>query len=189
MIYGYARVSTIGQERDGNGLIEQETSLREHGAAVIYKEAFTGTKIERPMLNKLLNEVKPGDTIIVTKLDRVSRTAEEGIHLVKQLMAMDVTLHILNMGILNNTPVGKLMVTMLMGFAEFERDMIVQRTMEGKAIARQRTGYKEGRKRKDIDMSEYQTRVESGEISVAEACRQLGISKQTWYNRVKESAA
>ena len=153
MMYGYARVSTKGQAKDGNSLEAQERALKEAGAKVIYKEAFTGTKKERPQFNKLLEEVKQGDTIIVTKLDRVARSATQGIELINGLIERGITLHILNMGVMDNTPTGKLIRTVFFGFAEFERDMIVERTTEGKAVAKENAAargekFKEGRPEK-----------------------------------------
>lgn len=145
MIYGYARVSTKGQAKDGNSLEAQEQLLRENGATEIYKDAFTGTKAHRPELDKLLSKIKSGDKLIVTKLDRVARSASQGIELVNTLLDKGVTVHILNMGMMDNTPTGKLIRTIMLAFAEFERDMIVERTQEGKAIAKQRDDFKEGR--------------------------------------------
>lgn len=145
MIYGYARVSTKGQAKDGNSLEVQERLLREAGAEVIYSDAFTGTKTDRPELNKLLAELKADDKIIVTKLDRMARTTTQGIELVNELLERGVIVHILNMGLMDNTPTGKLIRTIFLGFAEFERDMIVERTQEGKAIAKQKPDFREGR--------------------------------------------
>lgn len=150
MIYGYARVSTKGQAKDGNSLEAQEGALKAAGATRIYKEAFTGTKTDRPELTKLLAELKSGDTLMVTKLDRIARTAAKGIELIDNLSDKGVTVHILNMGILDNSTTGKLIRNIFFAFAEFERDMIVDRTQEGKAIAREtarRKGeiFKEGR--------------------------------------------
>lgn len=145
MIYGYARVSTKGQAKDGNSLEAQERVLREAGAEVIYSDAFTGTKTDRPELNKLLAELKADDKIIVTKLDRMARTTTQGIELVNDLLERGVVVHILNMGLMDSTPTGKLIRTIFLGFAEFERDMIVERTQEGKAIAKQKPDFKEGR--------------------------------------------
>ena len=71
MIYGYARVSTKGQAKDGNSLEGQETVLKEAGAEIIFSDVFTGTKAHRPELDKLLSQIKDGDKLIVTKLDRV----------------------------------------------------------------------------------------------------------------------
>lgn len=148
MIYGYARVSTQMQAQNGNSLESQEKELRANGAEIIYKDTYTGTKSDRPEFGKLLSEIKTGDTLIVCKLDRFARNAEDAIHIIKDLVNRKITVNILNMGIADNTPMGKLMVTILSGFAEFERDLIVERTQEGKAIAKQRPGYREGRKPK-----------------------------------------
>jgi len=145
MIYGYSRVSTKGQAKDGNGLEAQERMLREAGAEVIYTDTFTGTKTNRPELNKLLVQLNDGDKLIVTKLDRIARSASQGIELVNELLGRGVVVHILNMGLMDNTPTGKLIRTIFLGFAEFERDMIVERTQEGKAIAKQKPDYREGR--------------------------------------------
>lgn len=147
MIYGYSRVSTKTQAKDGNGLEAQNIALKEAGAEVIYTDAFTGTKTDRPELNKLLEQLQDGDKLIVTKLDRIARSASQGIELVNQLLERGVVVHILNMGLMDNTPTGKLIRTIFLGFAEFERDMIVERTQEGKAIARQKPDFKEGRPR------------------------------------------
>ena len=142
MIYGYARVSTLGQAK-GNSLDEQERVLKENGAEVIYIDSFTGTKADRPEFNKLLKILTTGDMLVVSKLDRFARNTVDGITIVKELLEKSVKVHILNMGLVDNTPTGKLILTVMLAFAEFERDMIVQRTQEGKAIAKQKevTGY------------------------------------------------
>lgn len=145
MIYGYARVSTRGQAKDGNSIEAQKKILQQQGAMEIYADAFTGTKTHRPELDKLMNKLQAGDKLIVTKLDRVARSATQGIELVNTLLDRGVTVHILNMGVMDNTPSGKLIRTIMLAFAEFERDMIVERTQEGKAIARQKDDYREGR--------------------------------------------
>lgn len=104
--------------------------------------------MDRPAFTALLDKLTAGDTLIVTKLDRFARTAVEGGAIVQQLHARGVTINILNMGIADNTPMGKLMVTMLLAFAEFERDMIVERTQSGKAIARANGKQVDGRPKK-----------------------------------------
>lgn len=148
MIYGYARVSTKGQAKEGNSLEAQEKLLRAAGAAEIVTDAFTGTKADRPAFSGLMDIISTGDTLVVTKLDRFARNAEDAIHIIKVLVNRGVVVNILNMGIADNTPMGKLMITILSGFAEFERDMIVERTQEGKAIAKQNPNFKEGRPKK-----------------------------------------
>ena len=148
MVFGYGRVSTINQGKNGNSLQEQENRLREAGAQEIVLDVFTGTKIDRPEFAKLLSRLQSGDKLIVTKLDRFARTAVEGGAIVKELHERGVTIQILNMGIADNTPMGRLMVNMLLAFAEFERDMIVERTQAGKAVAREKGIRVDGRPKK-----------------------------------------
>lgn len=148
MIYGYARVSTSKQMKNGNSIEEQETKLKEAGAEIIVKDGYTGTKMERPQFTALMEQLQDGDKLIVTKLDRFARTAVQGVEVVQSLLARGVTIHILNMGIADNSPMGKLMVTILLAFAEFERDCIVEHTQSGKAIARANGQRVDGRPKK-----------------------------------------
>ena len=139
MIYGYARVSTKGQAKDGNSLESQEK---------IYSDSSSGTKIDRPQLDELLSKLQDGDTLIVTKLDRIARSMTQGSKLVNELIGKGVKVHILNIGIMDNTPSSKLIRNIFFSFAEYERDMIVERTQEGKTVARTKNGFKEGRPKK-----------------------------------------
>ncbi|WP_090635900.1 recombinase family protein [Neobacillus massiliamazoniensis] len=143
MIYGYARVSTQGQDLQG-----QLEHLKSAGCEEIYSEKFTGTKAERQEFQKLLKTLKEGDTLIVTKLDRFARSAIDGIAIIKQLFERGVRVNVLNMGIIEDTPTGRLILNIFLAFAEFERDLIVERTKEGKAIAKQKGDFKEGRPKK-----------------------------------------
>lgn len=181
---GYGRVSTKGQQRDGNSLEDQRSKLEDAGCDEIVLEAYTGTKMDRPKFTKLLAELEPGDTLVVTKLDRFARTASEGSALVKELLERGVAVHILNMGLIENTPTGRLILNVLLSFAEFERDMIVERTSEGKALAKATNpDYKEGRRALEIpeDFEWYKLAVGTGEITVTKACEELGVSRSTWY--------
>ena len=148
MIYGYARVSTKGQAKDGNSLEAQEKALREAGANEIYVDAFTGTKTDRPEFDKLMNKIQKGDTLIGTKLDRFARRMSQGSELVSDLIERGIKVYILNIGVMDNTPSSKLIRNVFFAFAEFERDMIVERTMEGKTIAKQNPDFREGRPKK-----------------------------------------
>lgn len=188
MIYGYARVSTKGQAKDGNSLEAQEKTLRDNGAQTIFRESFTGTKKDRPRLNELLAILKEGDTVVVTKLDRIARSTRDGLDIIDELLTKGVAIHILNMGKFDNSPSGKLMRTIFFAFAEFERDMIVERTNEGKAICRENNPeWREGRKTVDIpDFEKFLEKQKRGEMSVKECCDILKISRSTWYNRVSE---
>lgn len=184
MIYGYARVSTKGQARDGNSLEAQTKALNEAGVEMIFSDSFTGTKIDRPEFDKLKNRLSCGDKLIVTKLDRFARSASQGSELIESLISQGVTVHILNMGIMDNTPTGKLIRTIMLGFAEFERDMIVQRTQEGKEIARAKGIRVDGRPKVDISPEEFQkfrNLQKEGSLTVGQCCEKLEISRSTWY--------
>ena len=135
MVCGYARVSTKIQEKNGNSLDAQEDLLRDSGARLVYKESCSGGTLDRPQLNELLHALEPGDTLMVTKLDRLARSASQGIAFINKLLGHGIKVHVLNMGLMDNTPTGKLIRTILLAFAEFERDMIVERTQEGRKIS------------------------------------------------------
>ena len=191
MTYGYTRVSTATQAREGNSLDSQATDiLARYPDAEIIREAYSGAK-ERPLFNDLLDRLLPGDTLVVTKLDRFCRTTKEGLGHIDRLMGSGVRIHILNMGLIEDTPMGRLIVTTLLAFAEFEREIIIERTSNGKAAAREtKPGYKEGRHRLDVsDRFDQAVRdFESGFKTVAECCSLLGCSKATWYRRIRETA-
>lgn len=147
-IYGYCRVSTPGQARNGNSLKEQKERLKAAGVEEIYTDVFTGKKMNRPKLQELTKKLKEGDTLIVTRLDRLGRSVSQASTLITELLDAGVTINVLNLGILSNGSVSTLMRNILLSFAQFERDMIAERTQEGKAIARQREGFKDGRPKK-----------------------------------------
>ena len=190
MVYGYARVSTVGQARYGNSLQDQEEKLKAAGAQIIFHDAYTGKKCHRPQFDALMSAIKEGDTFIVTKIDRFARSTIDGLNLVENLLNRGVIVNILNLGIMDNTPNGKLIRTIFFAFAEWERDLIVERTNEGKFYARQREDYQEGRpKKKTSDFKKLLKKQKGGLMTVKECCAELGISKRTWYNRVKEVTA
>ena len=155
MKFAYARVSTRKQSRDGNGLEEQIVQLKIAGYDELVVEEFTASTTKRPKLDALIQRLQTGDTIIVTKLDRFARTTAEGSKLISDLLNRGVSVHILNMGLIDNTPTGKLITHILLAFAEYERDLIIERTQAGKEIARSKDGFRDGRppidqKRKDF---------------------------------------
>lgn len=189
MIYGYARVSTKGQARDGNSLEGQTSALQEAGAEIIYHDSYTGCSTHRPELDKLLSVLQPGDTLMVTKLDRFARSLYQGTQLIENLTEKEVTIHVLNLGVMNNTPTGKLIRNLMLGIAEFERDMIKERTSEGKAIAREKGIRVDGRPEKNIPLPlfrDFVKKQKDGEMTVAECCAVLNISRSTWYKKLKE---
>lgn len=180
---GYGRVSTRGQGKNGNSLEDQRSKLEEAGCDEIVLEVYTGTKMDRPKFTKLLDELEEGDTLVVCKLDRFARTAREGLEIVEELMKRGVKVHILNMGLIEDTPMGNLILTVMLAFAQFERDTIVERTQAGKAIAKEKDDYTEGRPRREIpeNFEEYLRRNEAGEISVSAACKEMGVARAHWY--------
>lgn len=189
--YGYARVSSKGQESDGNGLDVQKEALFAAGCVKVVTEAFTGTKMERPKFTELIESLEPGDTLVVTKLDRFARTASAGVEVIKDLMAKGISVHVLNMGLVEDTPTGRLILNVLLAFAEFERDNIVERLAEGKEVEKANNpNYKEGRKelKRPDNFDSYRERVESGEITAVAACKELGVSRSTWYKWLREVA-
>lgn len=188
MIYGYARVSTKGQAKDGNSLEGQSILLKESGVDKIFYDSFTGRKMERPEFNKLLSILHEGDKLIVTKLDRFARSAVQGSQMIEELIAKGVTVHVLNIGLMDNTPTGKLIRNIMLSFAEFERDMIVERTQEGKAIAREKGIRVDGRPKKNVPtetLRNYYILQQKGKMTVDDCCEELNISRSTWYNLTK----
>ena len=175
MRYGYARVSTTGQD-----LQAQIDALKAEGCEVIFSEKFTGTRTDRPEFQKLLSKLKEGDTLIVTKLDRFARSTLEAIKTIRELFERGVKVHVFNIGVVENTPSGRLIFNVLSSFAEFERDLIVERTQEGKEIARQKPGFREGRPpnytKKHLELA--LSLLDSGD-SYKEVEEKTGISKST----------
>lgn len=191
MIYGYARVSTKGQAKNGNSLEEQREAIlaRYHGAEII-QEASSGAKY-REAFTSLVQNAKRGDIVVVTKLDRFCRTTKEGLQYIDELMDKGVGIHILNMGLIEDTAMGRLIVTNLLAFAEFERAMIVERTQGGKEIAKQSPGYREGRKPIECNIElfdELAVLVSEGVKTVSEASRELGVSRAKWYRLIEATA-
>lgn len=143
MKYGYARVSSRGQD-----LTVQINQLIENGvsASNIFKEKVSGRKKDdRDQFNKLLETVKEGDTIVISKLDRFARSTRDALNTIEMLKEKGVYLIVLNMGgmpVDTSTAIGKLMITMLAGIAEFEADLSKERQAEGIELAKRRGVYK-----------------------------------------------
>ena len=147
-IYGYARVSTQGQ--DLNDQVEQ---LIKQGVEPgnIFREKFTGTTSKRPQFEALRSKLTSGDEVIVAKIDRLGRKTSDVISFLDKCSNEEITVNVLNMGRLDDSPGGRLMRNIISSFAEYERDMIVSRTQEGKAYAKQHNpDYQEGRPKRRI---------------------------------------
>ena len=144
MIYGYARVSSKKQLH-GNSLEEPRAALTANGAISITAEQYTGKTTSRPKLQALIASLRAEDTLMVTKLDRLARHVTEGIELIRELFARAIKVHVLNIGLLENTSMGNFFITTLLAVAELERSMIIERTQAGKEVARTKAGFREGR--------------------------------------------
>ena len=188
MEYGYARVSTKGQ-LDGNSIEEQTNAiLAVYSDAEITVESYSGAK-ERPLFNQVLDKAQEGDFVIVTKLDRFCRSTKEGLEYIDRLLNKGVKIHLLNMGLIESSPMGRLIVTNLLAFAEFERSMILERTQSGKAIAKQKDDFREGRP-KTYGKKQINHAVELLEShSYKEVVALTGISKSTLIRAKAEKKA
>ena len=119
-------------------------------------------------------------------MDRIARSLRQGIDLIDSLVEKGVAVNVLNMGKIDDTPTGKLIRNVMLSFAEFERDMIMQRTAEGKAIAKQQPGYKEGRKEKYSKAQiDHAMRLLEGSNSYRQVAEMTGISKSTLIRKKK----
>lgn len=185
MKYGYARVSTQGQD-----LMPQVVQLKVEGCDKIYQEKFTGTTKERPQFNELLSILKEGDSLVVTKLDRFARSAKDATSIIEELFKKGIRVHVLNMGIVEDTPTGRLIFNIMVSFAQFERDMIVERTQEGKAIAKKRQDFREGRPKKFTKkQSEHALHLLDEGLSYKQVSERTGISPATLTRMKREANA
>ncbi len=157
MKYGYIRVSSKNQKSDGNSLEAQMDAVRSAGAEKVFIETYTGVKLERPEFTKLLDVVKQDDMIIITKMDRFARTVAQATETITTLIDNGIVVYVLNLGVLDNSSMSVLVRNLLLSFAQFERDLIIERTQEGRAIARLKPDYREGRpkkyKRQQMDLA------------------------------------
>ncbi|MFE7078655.1 recombinase family protein [Priestia megaterium] len=191
MKYGYARVSSVGQN-----LSAQIRQLEEVGCDLVFKEKVSGRKKEdREQFNILLEKVQKGDTIVVTKLDRFARSTKDALSTIEYLNNKGVSLIVLNMGgdkVDTGTAIGKLMITVLSGIAEFEADMIKERQLEGIEEAKKRGVYK-GRPAKYTEKHrglQYAIELfhnrDTNKLTVKEIEEITKISRATLYRAVKE---
>lgn len=183
MIFGYARVSTQEQNLD-----RQLDSLKASGAEEIIQEKITGTKADRPELNRLLDKLRKGDVILIADLTRLSRSTKDLFSLVEQIEKKGANIKSLKESWLDTTtPQGKLMFTFMAGISQFERDLISQRTREGLEAARAR-GKQGGRKSK-LDANKKKVIYElyqQKKTTVKDICDMFGITKPTLYKVIEE---
>lgn len=193
-VYGYVRVSSRKQADQGNGLAAQRQALLDHGVPAdrIVEEVFTGRKVgNRPKLQALLRKLEPGDTLTVTRLDRIARTANEGYDTVLGLTRQGVIVDVLNMGRIEDSPMGRLMLHMLLAFSEFERDLILDRMAEGMEIAMKDPNFHRGRRIKYTKAQRQHALALLENHTYTEVEKMTGIPRSTlsYYKRRAEAAA
>lgn len=172
MLIGYARTSTLEQEA---GLEAQMRDLTGLGCEKVFREQVSSVATRR-VLEEALEFIRAGDTLVVTKLDRLARSVPHMWEIVKRLQGKGVDLRIVNLGIDTGTPTGKLMLSVLGGVAEFERDMMLERQREGIAKAKAEGKYKGRKPTARAKTAEIKALAESG-MSMGAIAAKLGIGK------------
>lgn len=183
MNIGYARVSTEEQNLD-----RQIDILKQAGCDRIYEEKVSGLKKERTELNKILDQIRTGDVIIIADLTRLSRSVKDLFSLVEQIEEKGANIKSIKESWVDTTTAqGKLMFTIFAGISQFERDLISQRTIEGLNAARAR-GKKGGRpKTNDKDIKLAVKMYNSKNYSISEITKATGVSKTTLYRYINNN--
>ncbi len=184
MKIGYARVSTKDQVLD-----LQIDALEKDGCELIFKETASGAKTDRPELQKLLTHLRKGDIVVVYKLDRLGRSLKHLLDVVAELNQKEVGIRSINDAIDTTTPQGRLFFNISASFAEFERDLIRERTKSGLEAARAR-GRKGGRRQgmtKDAEQKAIlaETYYKEGKMGVNQIAKEIGVSKMTLYKYLR----
>ena len=180
MKIGYVRVSTEEQNT-----ARQEIMLRELGVDELFVDRASGKNADRPELNRMMNFVRRGDTIIVESISRFARNTRDLLDLVERLTEKQVEFVSRKEAIDTTTPTGKFMLTVFAAVAELEREYILQRQREGIAIAKQQGKYRGRPPKAYPDFERIAARWQKGEITAVQAMKQLGMSKTRFYERVK----
>lgn len=182
MTIGYARVSTSGQNLDG-----QCDSLRQAGCERIYSEKISGAKAQRPELGRLLDALREGDTVVITELTRLGRSVKELFNIIERVHDAGASIKSLRETWLDTTtPQGNLLFTIFTGLSQFERDLIRQRTKDGLEAARAR-GRKGGRPKAASGKIETALKMYDSRLhSIAEITAATGISRATLYRSIDE---
>lgn len=177
---GYGRVSTADQTARS-----QEDALKSAKVDRLFVDTFTGTKMSRPELDKAIDQLRAGDVLVITRLDRLGRSAKDLLNIVSLLEGKGVQLEVLEQSIDTSTPEGKLFFTMVAAFAEFEREIMRSRTMDGLAAARAR-GKLGGRKPKLSEKQKTEVlRLYREGRQVQEIADLFGVSRPTIYRVVE----
>lgn len=181
MLVGYARVSTVDQNAE-----LQIDALRDAGCAKIFQESESGAKVDRPELMAALSYMREGDTLVVWKLDRLARSMKQLVDTVEDLRRRGIGFRCLTGDMDTSTPSGKLVFHMFGALAEFERELIRERTIAGLVAARAR-GRKGGRIKSitDLQIKKAKELYDNKVNSVSEICKIVGMSRASFYKVVR----
>ena len=193
MIYGYVRVSTREQNE-----ARQVDAMKEFGVDRIYMDKQSGKDFNRPQYMEMVDALKEGDVLVLHSIDRLGRNYDEILDQWRvitkdkraQVVVLDMPLLDTRQGRdLTGTLIADIVLQLLSYVAQKEREFIRKRQAEGIAAKKARGDWDDyGRPRKEIEnLDEYRAKVSDGEMTVAECCRELGISRSTWYDRVREA--
>lgn len=182
MKIGYIRVSTQEQNT-----LRQEVLMETLGVDQIYIDKMSGKNAERPQLKEMMSYVRRGDTVIVESISRFARNTKDLLELVEQLAAKEVVFISQKEAIDTATPTGKFMLTVFGAVAELERAYLLQRQREGIEIAKAQGKYKGRKPICPPDFSATVSRWRTGELTAAKAMGRLGMSKSTFYRKVRYS--
>lgn len=194
MRYGYVRVSTVHQDT-----ARQEVLMKELGVDKVFIDKCTGKNTKRPMLEEMFRVLKAGDVVVVESYSRMSRSTKDLLEIVERLGQMDVDFVSKKEAVDTSTPTGRMLLTVIAGLNQFEREVMLERQREsiaampvvdGKKVSA-RTGRGFGRPKAEVDRAELGELVQkqrSGELTVKECCDRLGIGKTTWYEMVGKAA-
>ena len=180
MKIGYARVSTTGQNLDG-----QTDLLTRAGCERIYSEKISGVKKERPQLDRMMDSLRSGDTVIITELTRLGRSVKELLSIIEKIHEAGASIKSLRETWLDTTtPQGNLLLTIFAGLSQFERDLTRQRTRQGLEAARAR-GRKGGRPKSDESKVSTALKMYDSKLhSIDEITKATGISRATLYRAI-----
>lgn len=159
--------------------------LHKTGCQEIFKEKLSGSNVTRPELRKLLDYIRKGDTVTVTKLDRLARSTKDLLNIAEEIKKKGADLEVLNINLDTKSPTGQLMLTMLAAVAEFEKGIMLERQREGIDIAKEGGKYKGRKPIEETKLQQVQTLVQGG-ASVSKAVTEVGIGRRTYYKAIEE---
>lgn len=187
MRYGYVRVSTVHQDT-----ARQEVLMRELGVDRVFVDKCTGKNTARPMLEELFRVLEAGDVVVVESYSRMSRSTKDLLEIVERLGAMGVDFISKKEAVDTSTPTGRMLLTVIAGLNQFEREVMLERQREsiaampvvdGKKVSA-RTGRGFGRPKAEVDgrlLEDLKQKQRSGALTVKDCCAKLGIGRSTWY--------